>query len=146
MIKTIISLLLVVFLWGGKAFAQDSMTISWTDKKEVSSSSNRSLFFSNPLPSISFKSSNLNIVDAVVLTSVTTPEGVTRDVEIFLPLDLKTNIISTKILTMGVLSGAGSFDPKGKYQVKVAVYSINKSDSANQSRGSRISNELSYRS
>ncbi len=144
MIKAIASALLAVSLWSGTGFAQDSMTISWTDLKDVSSSSNRSLFFSNPLPSISFKGLNLNILDVVVLTSVTTPEGVTRDVEIFLPLDLKSDVISMETLTIGVMSGAGSYGSKGKYQVKIAVYSVNKSDSGKSGRGDRISNELSY--
>lgn len=135
---------LAVSLWSGTGSAQNSMMISWADQKAVSSSPKRSLFFSNQLPSVSFKGSNLNFVDVIVLTSVTTPEGMTRDVEIFLPLDLKNNVISTEILTMGAMAGAGSYDPKGKYQVKIAVYSINKKDSGDQTRGGRISNELSY--
>lgn len=142
--KIIASMLLIIFLCGSAGFAQNSMTISWADQKDASSTQKRSLFFSNQLPSISFKGLNPNILDVVVLTSVTTPEGMTRDVDIFLPLDLKSGVISAEILTMGAMAGAGSFDPKGKYQVKVAVYSVNKSDSANQSRGNRISNELSY--
>jgi hypothetical protein len=144
MVKIIVSLLLAVSFSSSIGFAEDNLTISWIKTKKGATASSRSHYFSNPLPSIAFKGSNLSILDVVVLTSVTTPEGATRDVDIFLPLDMKSKIISTDILTMAVMSGAGSYNSKGKYQVKIAVYSVNKGDSGKPDRGNRISNELSY--